>query len=96
MAVMKEDIGSGLMTLRALAAALDVGEDAISSDGLPVVTHGVPLDEFEAKLLGDAKDRRTARSVGRAKIAYGSAESVLEGLVAGAKLLTNDFGGLKT
>jgi len=90
MAVVEKDVGSGAMTLRALAATLDVGEDALGGDGLPVVAHGVPLDELEAELFGGSEDHGTARSVGWAEVVDGPADGVFECVVAGAELLADD------
>ena len=48
MAVMKQNVCASVAAPGAVQASLDVGEDSFWGNGLPVVTHRVPLDELEA------------------------------------------------
>ena len=95
MAVVKKNVGAGVVALRALHAAGNVRDDVVGRDGLPVVAHGVPLNDLEAELCGDAEDHGAAGSVGRAKVVDGSANGVFERAVAGAELFANDARGLE-
>jgi len=46
--VVEKDVGADTVAPGALAATCDVCDDAVGGDRLPVVAHGVPLDDFEA------------------------------------------------
>ncbi len=95
MAVVEKDVGAGVVALCTLTAAGDVGDDAAGGDGLPVIAHGVPLNDLEAEFFGGAEDHGSAGAVGWAEIVDGRADGVLEGLVAGAELFADCTGGLE-
>ena len=68
---------------------LEVCEDGVGADGIPVVTGDIPHHRREIQLARDAQDRRAARAEWWAEEADGVSREVFEEPIAVGKFLAN-------
>src|SRR5580658_2932822 len=74
---------------------VEVGENLLGIDGLPVIAHRVPENRRKAQFARRSQDVGTAGSLRRTKVAHLRTESIFDGGVGSSELFANTGGGLE-